>query len=435
MQSRRYVRRNSRGLRVACGWLIAMSLTGTACASTIKSAPPDRERDGLALAPPAEATEAAQLPATTEPHRSTPSTLTPMKVTDASTTTTPTATTAVAATTTTTTTEPLPDVFDADCVRRAGTRPTFEQVAAHIGAADPASLWQENGFPEALAAGALVDVCIGNGVDDIDGAPRPEPNNAALGEALADNVRRQQVKLNEIFAGYGIVDLEVDGVSGPRTGQRLCAARLALGLGATTDDMAPGSNEQQLLLEAKSLPNPASTATSSERWVLIDRTCQIMFVGSDSETTFVFPTSTGTAGFETRDQDRAEAFRFNPARENGGWHDSTEFPVGVDNPLNGNLYKPLYFDLGQAIHGANNVPATPASKGCARLSIDDQNALVAWLGLDDAVDETWRKEEMNVTVNVQGAFRSGSIDESLATGRSGPQPRSDSTEIPDAASG
>jgi lipoprotein-anchoring transpeptidase ErfK/SrfK len=129
-----------------------------------------------------------------------------------------------------------------------------------------------------------------------------------------------------------------------------------------------------------------------------------MFIGTGADTTFIFPTSTGSEGFETRDQDRSEAFRFNPALDNGGWHDSSEFPVGVDNPLNGNLYKPLYFDLGQAIHGANTVPPTPESKGCARLRVDDQNTFVGWLGLDDATGETWRKDEMNVTVNVQGEF-------------------------------
>lgn len=78
-----------------------------------------------------------------------------------------------------------------------------------------------------------------------------------------------------------------------------------------------------------------------------------MSIGSGPNTTFVFPTSTGSEGFETRDQDRADAFRFNPALDNGGWHDSSEFPVGVDNPLT-------------------------------------------------ATGETWRKSEM--TVNVQGEF-------------------------------
>ena len=196
----------------------------------------------------------------------------------------------------------------------------------------------------------------------------------------------------------------VDGISGPRTGQRLCAARVALGLEASIADLLLGSSEHVNLFAVKSLPTPPSTATKSDRWILIDRTCQWMFVGTGSELVFSFPTSTGTDGFETRIQDRAEVFRYNPAVDNGGWHDSTEYPVGVDNPLNGNLYKPLYFDLGQAIHGANNVPAEPASKGCARLSVANQERLLDWLNLLDATEETWRTQEINLTVNVQGEF-------------------------------
>jgi lipoprotein-anchoring transpeptidase ErfK/SrfK len=198
--------------------------------------------------------------------------------------------------------------------------------------------------------------------------------------------------------------LLIDGISGPLTGQQLCAARVALGLEATVDDMQPGTEEQAILLATEQLPTPNSTATETERWVLLDRTCQMMFVGTGADLAFVFPTSTGTEGFETRIQDRARVFRYNPAVENGGWHDSTEYPVGVDNPLNGNLYKPLYFDFGQAIHGATNVPPAPASKGCARLSVANQQALLEWLQLLDATEETWRTSEINLTVNVQGKF-------------------------------
>jgi lipoprotein-anchoring transpeptidase ErfK/SrfK len=177
-----------------------------------------------------------------------------------------------------------------------------------------------------------------------------------------------------------------------------------MGMEPTVDDMHPGSAEQVALFATDELTTPASASTELERWVLIDRTCQMMFIGSGPDLAFVFPTSTGTEGFETRLQDDSRVFRYNPAVDNGGWHDSSEFPVGVDNPLNGNLYKPLYFDLGQAIHGANNVPPTPASKGCARLSVADQEALLDWLGLLDANEETWRTNEINLTVTVQGGF-------------------------------
>jgi hypothetical protein len=44
------------------------------------------------------------------------------------------------------------------------------------------------------------------------------------------NVEIQQAKLNELFAGTGMAELIIDGISGSVTRQRLCAARLGLGL-------------------------------------------------------------------------------------------------------------------------------------------------------------------------------------------------------------
>lgn len=368
--------------------------TQTPSAQTETAAPASRPTES----PTHERTTSDSTRPTTTPPSPTSSTTT-QSTTTTSTTLAPTTTAAP----TTTIREPL-DVFDPSCVVETESETSFEQIALEHTLDDPVALWFENDRADATSAGQLIDICPGNALDDIDGEPRPVLDESAVAAALSENVERQQTRLNELFAGYGIEDLAVDGDSGPRTGQRLCAARLALGIDTTISDMMPGSTEQAALFATDELPTPQSTAMESERWVLIDRTCQIMFIGTGTDTTFVFPTSTGSEGFETRDQDRSEAFRFNPALDNGGWHDSSEFPVGVDNPLNGNLYKPLYFDLGQAIHGANNVPPTPASKGCARIRVEDQEILVAWLGLDDATGETWRKEEMNVTVNVQGTF-------------------------------
>jgi lipoprotein-anchoring transpeptidase ErfK/SrfK len=280
---------------------------------------------------------------------------------------------------------------------------TLESIAGQV-SLEVTALWIENDISGGVVVGDLVDVCVDNRVDDRTGEPAPDHDDRATAVRFTANVERQQRHLNELFAPYSGEPLVVDGISGPRTGQRLCAARVALGLEPTVDDMLPGSDDEVALMSTGDLPTPMSTATGAERWALIDRTCQMMFIGSGEQLVFVFPTSTGSEGFETRDQDRANVFRYNPAVDNGGWHDSTEFPVGVDNPLNGNLYKPLYFDLGQAIHGANNVPPTPESKGCARLSVADQERLLSWLGLLDDVEETWRTKEIDFTVNVQGEF-------------------------------
>lgn len=303
---------------------------------------------------------------------------------------------------TTTEPDPLADVHAPGCVRITDEG-GFDQIATAEGNST-LRLWIENGFGEGPAVGDLVDVCVDNGVNDVTGEPALRHDDPAVEAAVGDEVRRQQEKLNELFAPFATAPLTVDGISGPLTGQRLCAARVALGLDPSVADLQPGSIERTTLFAATELPTPTSTATGSDRWALIDRTCQWMFLGAGPDLVFAFPTSTGTDGFETRAQDRAAVFRYNPAVDNGGWHDSTEYPVGVDNPLNGNLYKPLYSDLGQAIHGANNVPPEPASKGCARLSVTNQQRLLDWLGLLDAAEETWRKQEINLTVNVQGEF-------------------------------
>lgn len=354
-----------------------------------------------------ESVDTATVPDTSDSKSSAAPTPAPTQATTApeTSTTSEAAPTTVVDTTTTTLVESL-DVFDADCVVEVAAGESLETIAAQYdGSVSAFGLWAENDFIEVVEQKDLVDVCVDNRINDITGETQIGIDDPAVSAALVANVERQQTKLNAMFADYRTGDLSVDGDSGPLTGQRLCAARLALGLPTTTADMMPGTDEQNALMAAENLPTPGSTSTESERWILIDRTCQMMFIGSGPDTIFVFPTSTGSEGFETRDQDRARAFRFNPAVDNGGWHNSTDYPVGVDNPLNGNLWKPLYFDLGQAIHGANNVPPTPQSKGCARLRLGDQEALLGWLGLINLQSETWQASQLNVTVNVQGEFQ------------------------------
>ncbi len=304
---------------------------------------------------------------------------------------------------------PKPDVFDPACVVEVEAFDSLGLIADRFDdeTVNVVALRAENNLPTAaLTTGQLVDVCVGNGLDDISGEQRTEPDAEIVSAAVKQNVEIQQLKLNKLFEGLGAPPLLVDGVSGPVTRQRLCAARLSLGLPVNTTDMSAGSAEERQLLSATQLVVPASSATASNRWVLIDKTCQIMFVGSGSgELSFVFPTSTGSEGHETRPQERSSAFRFDPAVANGGWHDSTDFPVAIDNPLNGNMYRPLYFDGGQAIHGANNVPTSPQSKGCARLRVSHMDALVDWLGLGGATSPIWSEQQIAATVNVQGAYQ------------------------------
>jgi len=309
----------------------------------------------------------------------------------------------------TTTTEPPPQFFDQNCVVVIEPGDTLVGLVEQFDDGETinrVSLRAENGLTdERLVPGEPLDVCPGNGLDDMTGEQRVDASDDIVDAAIRTNIEVQQLKLNQLFEPLGARELSVDGVSGPVTRQRLCAARLALGLEVSTADMEAGSEEEQILLAADELPPPPMATTDQDRWGLIDQTCQFIFFGETDQMVFGFPTSTGEPGHETRRGERRRAFRYDPAADNGGWHDSTDFPVSIDNPLNGNMYKPIYFDGGQAIHGANNVPTSPQSKGCARLTVENQNMLVAWLGLAGDTAPTWSTRAINLTISIQGAYQ------------------------------
>jgi len=368
---------------------------------------------------------AATEPATTEPATTEPATTEATTTTSSTTTTTTTTiapTTVPATTTTTAPPVPVPGQPNPACFVVVAPGDSLGAIVARLG--NPAvtvdAVAVENGLanPNAIDVGAQLDVCPGNAIDDVTGAPRvpptvppppataPAPTPPPPVAGLASGVPAQQQKLNELFGPYGMRQLTVDGESGRMTEQLLCAARLSLGLPVSREDMAPGSAEEQSLMAATGLQIPPGAPVSADRWGLIDQHCQVLFVGQGSnELVFVFPTSTGQGEFPTRLQDSSRVFRYDPARANGGWHNSIDYPVGDDNPLNGNMYKPLYFDRGQAIHGANTVPTSPASHGCARLRVGDQDALIGWLGLADQDGQIWDGiSRINFTVTVAGHF-------------------------------
>ncbi|CAN5498700.1 hypothetical protein BH24ACT5_BH24ACT5_10700 [soil metagenome] len=294
------------------------------------------------------------------------------------------------------------DVHDPQCVVIIQPGDSLSSIADSFD--DPTitgeGIQLENGIsnPDRINAGAYLDVCVGNQINDVNGA---QQGQVAGGDAA---VKAEQERINMLFAPYGSKPLLVDGISGPLTEQMLCATRLLLDIPLSLGDMALDSPEGRALMRATALRPPPAARTDASRWILVDKTCQILVAGEGDSIKFVFPTSTGEEGFETRDQRGATAFRYDPATENGGWHNSTVYPVPEDNPLNGNMYKPLYFDGGQAIHGANNVPTAPASKGCVRLRVDHQDTVVAWLGLGDVNAATYNKNRIGLIVTVQGNY-------------------------------
>lgn len=243
--------------------------------------------------------------------------------------------------------------------------------------------------------GQEFDVCVGDSVD---------PADPTLVEPTPEAVMRQQNELNELFSGTSMLPLAIDGDSGRLTRQAICAARMGLGLPVHSRHLVAGSAEEATIFAASGFAIPEGAPTDADKWILIDQTCQVIFIGEGSDRVVdVFPTSTGEEGHETFSV-RARAFRFDPALDNDGWHDSSSFPVAVDNPLNGNMYKPIYFNDGQAIHGAEYIPPRPKSKGCARTFPKHQDMIIEWLGLQDMTEATWKASEIGVTVVVQGRY-------------------------------
>lgn len=295
----------------------------------------------------------------------------------------------------TTTTEPAPI-----CVVVVQPGESLGAIAASVDGATVEAIVAENGLDadDVIHPGAELDVCFDNDIDDVAGTSRLEPN--------ADAVMIQQGELNELFEGYSLARLGVDGDSGPLTRQMLCAARMVLGLPVHNGHLPAGSDEEAAIFAATKLSIPAGAPTTEDKWLLIDKTCQVLVAGEgDDRIVDIYPTSTGEEGYETHDV-RARAFRYDPAFDNEGWHDSTSYPVEIDDPLSGNMYKPIYFNEGQAIHGAGYIPPQPRSKGCARTFPAHQDAIVAWLGLDTLTEATWVRDEIGVMVVAQGHYQS-----------------------------
>lgn len=297
-------------------------------------------------------------------------------------------------TTVLTVTTPAPPI----CVETVEPGDSLTAIAARTGLTLD-DLEAENAFDSSVTIhpGQVLDICVGNDIDDVTGTSRLAPP--------VDAVTRQQTELNELFAQYSLLPLDIDGDSGKYTRQAVCAARMGLGLTVHSGHLPAGSEEEATIFAGTELSIPAGAPVEADKWILIDKTCQVIFIGEGNDRLVdIFPTSTGVEGYETHNT-RAFAFRFDPALENGGWHDSASFPLAVDNPENGNMYKPLYFNNGQAIHGAAYIPPEPRSKGCARTFPAHQDMILEWLGLDDLTEPTWNVDEIGVTVVVRGFYQ------------------------------
>jgi peptidoglycan hydrolase-like protein with peptidoglycan-binding domain len=190
------------------------------------------------------------------------------------------------------------------------------------------------GIPLARAHGPVVNT----------GYLAPQPLSAGV------DVKALQVRLSEL--GYPVGG--VDGRYGSRTWQGVCTARWLSGRsleGAVTQ------------LDADEAINIADSAARRQQLSYIDVSlpCQTLVMVQDGSVVLVTPVSTGNGKFySTR---RGKAIAQTPR----GNFKVTRKILGLRKSELGELYNPIYFFKGYAIHGSHSVPSRPASHGCVRV--------------------------------------------------------------------
>lgn len=151
------------------------------------------------------------------------------------------------------------------------------------------------------------------------------------------------------------------------TGQAVMALQKVAGL---TRDGIMGP-KTWAVLDKGVRPIPRST---KGRVLEVDLTRQVLLFVVDGTLRHVVNTSTGTKA------DPTPRGTYRVFRQIDGWRKA---------PL-GNLYRPKYFHRGYAVHGVTdgNIPAYPASHGCARVSMK-------------AMDMMWGKGGVRIKDKVQ----------------------------------
>lgn len=182
--------------------------------------------------------------------------------------------------------------------------------------------------------------------------PPPEADGTLAPGETGQAVSALQTRLGEL--GYWLGS--PDGTYGQLTRQAVMAFQKAEGLGR--DGVAGPATLARL--GAASRPTPRHPSGSH---LEIDLDRQILFVVDGGQTRWVINTSTGSGeayaapggGTAVASTPRGD---FAIVRQIDG---SRKAPLGT-------LYRPKYFHGGIAIHGAGQIPAHPASHGCARVT-------------------------------------------------------------------
>ncbi len=179
---------------------------------------------------------------------------------------------------------------------------------------------------------------------------------------------------------------EIDGSFDKVTGYAVMAFQKVKGMertGRATDDVIAAVN-------ATEGTPPALVTGGPPNRVEVDIDRQVLFLYEGGQISTILPVSTGSnTRFCSEGWCRKAVTpggSFEVYRAGRGWE------IG---PLGG-LYNPLYFNGGVAIHGAQSVPAGPASHGCVRIPMNAAEWFPSKVGVGTAVYVLGPGDQINV---------------------------------------
>ena len=184
----------------------------------------------------------------------------------------------------------------------------------------------------------------------------PTTTTTAAAAAAANASIPTVLKLQERLAELGYDIGTPDGKWGARTTYSLMAFQKVEGLVVDGQD----GPQTQAALAAASPPEPMLPGGSPTR-IEIDVARQVLFHWVDGSLARILPVSTGNNEHYCVDGECSVAVT------PGGSFRIGRKAAGLEVAPLGELWWPMYFNGGIAIHGSPSVPAYPASHGCIRI--------------------------------------------------------------------
>ncbi len=170
--------------------------------------------------------------------------------------------------------------------------------------------------------------------------------------AKGPEVRALEQRLSDLRYDPG----KVDGVFDATTGHAVLAFQKVNGMARTSR-----ATPDVVANVSRSRPPAPLLASGGATRVEIDLKRQVLFLWKDGALARILPVSSGNGKRYCVQGDCATAVT------PGGSYRVGRKIRGLRVSRLGQLYNPLYFNGGIAIHGASSVPAQPASHGCVRI--------------------------------------------------------------------